>query len=112
MEESGQVIEVTDESFSESVTDASGLTIVDFWAAWCGPCRIVGPLVEQLAEEYADRGVRVAKMDVDSNPETSATFGIRSIPSILFFKDGVHVDTVVGAVPKAHLVERVEAHLG
>jgi thioredoxin 1 len=111
MSENEKVFEATDENFSASVVETKGLTIIDFWAVWCGPCRIVGPLVDQLAEEYADRGVRVGKLDVDSNPETSAAFGIRSIPSILFFKDGEHVDTVIGAVPRAHLVEKVEAHL-
>jgi len=84
---------------------------VDFWAVWCGPCRIVAPVVEQLAAEYRGR-VKVAKLDVDSNPETAMRYNIRSIPSILFFKDGRHVDTVVGAVPKPYLRSKIEEHLG
>ena len=111
MSENEKVFEATDENFNASVVESEGLTIIDFWAVWCGPCRIVGPLVDQLAEGYADKGVRVGKLDVDNNPQTSAAFGIRSIPSILFFKDGEHVDTVIGAVPRAHLVEKLEAHL-
>ncbi|MEE8148553.1 MAG: thioredoxin, partial [Longimicrobiales bacterium] len=85
--------------------------IIDFWAAWCGPCRIVAPIVEQLADEYSEKGLTVGKLDVDQNPQVAARFGIRSIPSILFFKDGAHVDTVVGAVPKPHLEAKVVEHL-
>ena len=87
------------------------MAIVDFWAAWCGPCRIVGPFVEELAQEYADHAVVVAKVDVDQNPGTASRFGIRSIPSILFFKNGEHVDTVVGAVPKPYLEKKLLEHL-
>ncbi len=104
-----QPIEVTDESFTDEVEGADGLAMVDFWAEWCGPCKMVSPIVEELAEEYSDR-VTVAKVDVDENQQTAQRFGVRSIPSILFFKDGEHVDTVVGAVPKAQLVEKIEEH--
>ncbi len=104
-------LQVSDDTFTSQIEDAKGLAIVDFWAAWCGPCRMVGPIVEQLATEYADRGVTVAKLDVDQNPRTTARFNVRSIPSILFFKDGTLVDTVVGAVPKAHLEQKIEHHL-
>lgn len=104
-------IEVTDDSFASSIEDHDGLAVVDFWAAWCGPCRIVGPIVDQLAGEYADKGVAVGKLDVDANPGTASRFGIRSIPSILFFKDGKHVDTVVGAVPKEHLQKKFDEHV-
>lgn len=103
--------EVTDDSFTSTIEDHDGLAVVDFWATWCGPCRIVGPIVDQLAAEYSDRGVTVGKLDVDSNPGTASRFGIRSIPSILFFKDGKHVDTVVGAVPKEHLQKKFDEHL-
>ncbi len=106
-----RVLTVTDESFANDIENSQGLAMVDFWATWCGPCRIVSPIVDQLADEYGDRGVTVGKVDVDTNPATSARFGVRSIPSILFFKDGRHVDTVVGAVPRAHLEEKIEAHL-
>lgn len=103
-------LEVTDDTFEETVAGA-GLAVVDFWAEWCGPCRIVGPIVDELAREYADKGVVVAKLDVDQSPTVANRFGIRSIPSILFFKDGEHVDTVIGAVPKPHLERKLLEHL-
>jgi len=104
-------IAVSDEDFAQEVEQQDGLVLVDFWAVWCGPCQIVAPSVEQLAQEYEGK-LKVAKLDVDANQQTTMRFNVRSIPSILFFKDGKHVDTVVGAVPKAYLVEKVEHHLG
>lgn len=104
-------LQVTDDTFTSSIEESKGLALVDFWAAWCGPCRMVGPIVEQLAGEYADKGVTVAKLDVDQNPRTTARFNVRSIPSILFFKDGKLVDTIVGAVPKVHLEQKIQHHL-
>jgi len=104
------VMEVTDETFEQEVEQAEGVAMVDFWAAWCGPCRLVGPIVEELAEEYAGQ-VKVAKLDVDASQRTAMKFGIRSIPSILIFKDGELVDAVVGAVPKQHLEEKLKPHL-
>ena len=111
MSENGAVLEITDTNFAETIEQASGLTMVDFWAVWCGPCKIIAPSVEQLADEYADKGVTVGKLDVDSNPHTSARFGVRSIPSVLFFKDGQHVDTVIGAVPKPTLEAKINEHI-
>ncbi len=111
MAENGAVFEVGDDDFVEKVIDADGLSMVDFWAVWCGPCRIVAPVVQQLAEEYAGDGLNVGKLDVDANPRTASKYGIRSIPSILFFKDGEHVDTVIGAVPKPQLEEKIKEHL-
>lgn len=111
MAESGNVVVVTDSNFSEEIESNDGLSMVDFWAEWCGPCRIVGPVVSQLADEYSEQGVKVAKLDVDSNQATASRFGIRSIPSILFFKDGKHVDTVVGAVPKPMLEGKIQEHM-
>ncbi len=111
MAETKQVMTVTDDTFTQTIEESDGLALVDFWAEWCGPCRIVGPVVEELAGDYADKGVKVGKVDVDENPRTASRFGIRSIPSILFFKDGAHVDTVVGAVPKSHLEKKIQEHL-
>jgi thioredoxin 1 len=111
MAEATRAVTVTDDTFTESIERSGGLAIVDFWAEWCGPCRIVGPVLEALAEEYADQGVVVGKLDVDVNPRVTSRFGIRSIPAILFFKEGQHVDTVVGAVPKVHLEKKIQEHL-
>lgn len=111
MTENGTVATITDDNFSDTIESQEGLTIIDFWAAWCGPCRIVAPIVEQLADEYGEQGLNVGKLDVDENPHVAARFGVRSIPSILFFKDGEHVDTVVGAVPKPHLEAKIQEHL-
>jgi thioredoxin 1 len=103
-------VEVTDATFSSEIEQSSGLVLVDFWATWCGPCQIVAPVLDQLADDYAGRA-RVAKLDVDSNQRTAMRFNVRSIPSILFFKNGQHVDTVVGAVPKAVLEGKIKQHL-
>jgi thioredoxin 1 len=105
------VLEVTDSNFGDEIESSSGLAMVDFWAAWCGPCRMVAPIVADLAEEFSEKGLKVAKLDVDTNPTTASKFGIRSIPSILFFKDGKHVDTVVGAVPKPFLEGKINEHI-
>jgi len=108
MSDSSSIIEVTDANFDKTI--AKGVVLVDFWAAWCGPCRMVAPIVEQIATEFAGR-VSVGKMDVDKNPATAARMNIRSIPSILIFRDGTLVDTVVGAVSKPVLQRRIEAVL-
>lgn len=104
------LVQLTDDAFEKEIGKHEGLALVDFWATWCGPCQIIAPVVEQLAQEYDGR-VKIAKLDVDSNGQTAARFNVRSIPSILLFKNGEHVDTIVGAVPKAHLVEKIEGHL-
>ena len=110
MAENGKTVNITDDNFSDEIESNQGLVMVDFWAAWCGPCRMVAPIVEQLATEY-DGKIKVGKLDVDSNQRTASRFNIRSIPSILFFKDGKHVDTVVGAVPKPALERKIQEHL-
>jgi thioredoxin 1 len=109
MADNANVVTVTDQNFETEIAGASGLSMVDFWAAWCGPCRMVAPIVEQLATEHAGK-IKVGKVDVDANQQTAAKFNIRSIPSILFFKDGKLVDTVVGAVPKPALEKKIEEH--
>jgi thioredoxin 1 len=111
MADSEMVFEVTDQNFGDEIENSAGLTIIDFWAAWCGPCQMVAPIVADLAKEYQEQGLRVGKLDVDQNPSIASKFGIRSIPSILFFKDGRHVDTVVGAVPKPFLEAKVNEHI-
>lgn len=101
---------VSDATFVDEVEREEGLTIIDFWAPWCAPCRMVGPVVDQLAQEYQGRA-KVAKLNIDENPLTASRFNVRSIPTILFLKGGEVVDTVVGAVPKRLLASKIEQHL-
>jgi len=103
-------LEFTDANFEELVLQSDKPVLVDFWAEWCGPCRMVGPIVQEIGQDYNDQVV-VGKLDVDGNPGISAKFGIRNIPTILFFKGGQVVDKQVGAVPKQILVNKLEAFL-
>ena len=100
---------VTDDTFESEIEKHAGLAIVDFWATWCGPCRMIAPILEQLATEYAGK-VKVAKLDVDTNIRTATRFNVRSIPLLLFFKDGKVVDQIVGAVPKMHIETKLQQH--
>lgn len=102
-------VTVTDADFESVVEQNAGLTVVDFWATWCAPCRMIAPVLEQLAEEYAGKA-RVAKLDVDTNVRTASRFQVRSIPTLLFFKDGKVVDQVIGAVPKQQLEMKFKEH--
>ena len=100
-------IVVSDDTFDEEVVKSEVPVLVDFWADWCAPCKMIAPIVEDLAEEY-DGKVKFAKLDVDANPKVATSFGIRGIPTLLVFKGGSPVDTVVGAVPKAVLKSRLD----
>ncbi|MBK6732026.1 MAG: thioredoxin [Bacteroidetes bacterium] len=103
-------LEFTDANFKEVVLDSDKLSIVDFWAEWCGPCRVVGPIVEELAKDY-DRKINVGKLNVDHNANVSQQYGIRNIPTILFIKNGEVVDKQVGAVPKSVLEAKIKQHI-
>jgi thioredoxin 1 len=97
----------TDDNFEEEVLKSELPVLVDFWAVWCGPCKMIAPIVEQLAEELSGK-VKVGKLDVDTNQQTSIKYGIRGIPTLLIFKDGKVVDTIVGAVPKTTILNKLE----
>ncbi len=104
-------IAVTDATFEEEVLKADKLVVVDFWATWCGPCKMIAPILEDIASEFNDT-LKVTKVDVDSNNAVAAKFGIMSIPSLIFFKNGEEVDRVIGAIPKSQLESRVNKALG
>ncbi|MGM0945783.1 MAG: thioredoxin [Bacteroidota bacterium] len=104
-----KAIEITDANFEEIIKSEQPI-LVDFWAEWCGPCKMIGPVVEELAGDYEGKAV-IGKVDVDSNPGVAQAFGIRSIPTLLFFKGGQIVDKQVGAVPKAILAQKLDAQL-
>lgn len=103
-------IQITDANYAELVENSEIPVMLDFWAEWCGPCRMVGPLVEELSNEYGGKAL-VGKVDVDSNPEISMKFGIRNIPTIIYLKKGQLVDKVVGAAPKNTLESKLQAQL-
>jgi thioredoxin 1 len=103
-------LDVTDADFEQEILQSPLPALVDFWAAWCGPCRMIRPIVEEIAEEYKDRA-KVAKMNVDDNVSTPARYGVRGIPALLLFKNGELVDQIIGAVPKTQLVSFLEKAL-
>ncbi|MFH1114151.1 MAG: thioredoxin [Pseudomonadota bacterium] len=104
MAESEHLLTVTDKDFEEQILKSDVPALVDFWAAWCGPCRTVGPVVEELAGEYVGK-IKVAKLNVDDNKQTPTKYGVRGIPTLMLFKDGQVVDQIVGAVPKTRIKE-------
>jgi thioredoxin 1 len=102
------IVQVSDDTFDSEVLKASVPVLIDFWAPWCGPCRAIAPIVDQLATEYAGK-LKIVKMNVDDNPRTPANYGVRGIPNLILFKDGQVQQQIVGAVPKAHLVKAISA---
>jgi thioredoxin 1 len=105
-----KAVEVNDANFQTEVINSTTPVLVDFWAAWCGPCKMIAPYVEEMAAEY-DGKLKVGKLDVDANPAVSMQYGIRSIPTLLIFKGGKVVEQIVGAMPKKNLVEKVSRHM-
>jgi thioredoxin 1 len=103
-------LEFTDANFQASVLESDKLSVIDFWAEWCGPCRAIGPVIEELAKDYEGK-INVGKVNVDQNPNLSMNYGITSIPAILFIKGGQIVDKQIGAVPKSVLEKKIQAHL-
>ncbi len=104
-------LEITRENF-EDIVKNNKIVVVDFWAPWCGPCRMIAPIIEELSEEYKDKGVVVGKINTDEQQELAMQFGIRSIPTVLFIKDGQIVDQMIGAAPKAMYEQKLNALLG
>lgn len=106
----GNVLEISDQTFQQEVLDATTPVLIDFWAPWCGPCKAIAPVVEEVAGTYAGR-LKVVKMNVDDNPQTPTRYGVRGIPNLILFKKGQVADQIVGAVPKAHLVRAIDSAL-
>ncbi len=107
---SGQYLTATDQNFKAEILDSDKVALVDFWAAWCGPCQMLGPVIEELAGEFEGKAV-IAKLNVDENPNIAAQYGIRSIPTMLIFKNGEIADQMVGAMPKNMIAEKINAQI-
>ena len=103
-------IEITDANFQKEVLESTVPVLVDFWAVWCGPCKMIAPVVEEIAGEYSGK-LKVGKVDVDNNPEVPLKFGIRSIPTLMIFKGGKVVEQIIGAVPKRNLLDKLTPHV-
>lgn len=103
-------VQITDDNFNEEVMNSDKPVLIDFWAEWCGPCRMIAPIVEELSNEF-DGKLKVGKLDVDQNQQTAIKFGVRSIPTVLLFKDGEVKDTIIGAVPKSIFSDKIKAVL-
>ena len=107
---SSKIVHISDDSFEAEVLNASGPVLIDYWAEWCGPCKMIAPILDELAEEYGER-VKIAKLNIDDNPETPPKYGIRGIPTIMIFKDGNVEATKIGAVSKSQLVEFIDNNI-
>lgn len=103
-------VKLTDNNFRQEVLQEEGVVFVDFWAPWCGPCQMVGPIVEQIADEYRDK-VKVGKLNVDENQSIAVQYGVMSIPTMIVFKDGKEVDKLIGAVPKKAIEDKLKQHI-
>ncbi len=109
LKNTNMALEFTDANFKTDVLESDKLTVIDFWAEWCGPCRAIGPVIEELSKEYSGK-VNIGKVNVDHNPQVSMNYGITSIPAILFVKNGQVVDKLIGAQPKGNFVKKIEQH--
>ena len=101
---------VTDETFESEILKSEKLTLVDFWAEWCGPCKQIGPILEEIADEKKEK-LKILKLNIDANPETPQKYNVRGIPTLMLFKDGTLVDTKIGSLPKPNLNDWIESHL-
>ena len=108
---SGKYLTATDQNFQSAILESDKVALVDFWAAWCGPCMMLGPVIDELAGEYEGRAV-IAKVNVDENPSIAGKYGIRSIPTMLIIKGGKVVDQMVGAMPKTAIAKKIDEHIG
>ncbi len=108
---SSKIVHISDESFEGEVLNANGPVLIDYWAEWCGPCKMIAPILDELAEEYGER-LKIAKLNIDDNPETPPKYGIRGIPTLMLFTDGKVEATKVGAVSKSQLVDFIENNIG